>query len=301
LAHRGRTITLPSEVLGGDKSIFVKHLDRNIDNQALYDTFSLLGNIASCKVAGDLAGKSRGYGFVHYETKEAATQAIERVNGMRVGEQIVEVQPFKGAMVRKTASSGCNFVHYETEEAAKQAIARADGDGAGFTTVRRDGTPKVFFGACLAAARPAAALSQRARRQCGRVGGGPSKEEQHLACLAATRAALAAKCAAVEAALGSLQRDQPGDLVGVVARDGGVLEAVVDSGAEESVAPPGFFAAEMVPSPMSKAGGKYRAANGTRIRNLGQQKVAFTTAEGHKCTMPFQVAEDRQRQDGQDD
>jgi RNA recognition motif-containing protein len=111
LAHRGRTITLPSEVLGGDKSIFVKHLDRNIDNQALYDTFSLLGNIFSCKVAGDLAGKSRGYGFVHYETKEAATQAIERVNGLQIGEKIVEVQPFKGAMVRKTASSGCNFVH----------------------------------------------------------------------------------------------------------------------------------------------------------------------------------------------
>ncbi len=42
---------------------------------------------------------------------------------------------------------------------------------------------------------------------------------------------------------------------------------------------------------MSKAGGKYLAANGTRIRNLGQQKVAFTTAEGHKRLMPFQVAE----------
>ena len=64
----------------------------------------------------------------------------------------------------------------------------------------------------------------------------------------------------------------------------------MDSGAEESVAPPGFFAAAMVPSPMSKAGGKYRAANGTRIRNLGQQQVAFTSAEGHKCAMPFQVA-----------
>ncbi len=69
------------------------------------------------------------------------------------------------------------------------------------------------------------------------------------------------------------------------------MEAVVDSGAEESVAPPGFFVAPVVPSPMSKAGGKYRAANGTRIRNLGQQKVAFSTAEGHQCAMPFQVAE----------
>ena len=73
-------------------------------------------------------------------------------------------------------------------------------------------------------------------------------------------------------ALGSLQRDLPGSLVGAVAREGGVLEAVVDSGAEESVAPPGFFAAEMVPSPMSKAGGKYRAANGTRIRNWASRR-----------------------------
>ena len=111
----------------------------------------------------------------------------------------------------------------------------------------------------------------------------------HQACLVATRAALAARRA--EAALGSLQRDLPGSLVGAVARESGMVEAVVDSGAEESVAPPGFFAAAMVPSPMSKAGGKYRAANGTRIRNLGQQQVAFTSAEGHKCAMPFQVAE----------
>ena len=116
------------------------------------------------------------------------------------------------------------------------------------------------------------------------------EEARHLACLAAARAALAARTVA----LSSLQRDLPGGALAAVALEGGapgVLEAVVDSGAEESVAPLGFFAADMVPSPMSKAGGRYRAANGTRIRNLGQQRVAFTIAEGHKCVMPFQVAE----------
>ena len=39
-------------------------------------------------------GKSRGYGFVHYETDEAANQAIERVNGMQIGEQTVQVSRF---------------------------------------------------------------------------------------------------------------------------------------------------------------------------------------------------------------
>jgi hypothetical protein len=42
---------------------------------------------------------------------------------------------------------------------------------------------------------------------------------------------------------------------------------------------------------MSRAGGKYRAANGARIPNLGQVKVPFINEEGVKCGIMFQVAE----------
>ena len=70
-----------------------------------------------------------------------------------------------------------------------------------------------------------------------------------------------------------------------------MIEAVVDSGAEESVVPPGLFPGAVSPSPMSQAHRKYRSANGTRIPNLGQQKVAFSSSEGHRCRMPFQVVE----------
>eukprot|EP00448_Togula_jolla_P003047 CAMPEP_0170595252 /NCGR_PEP_ID=MMETSP0224-20130122/14457_1 /TAXON_ID=285029 /ORGANISM="Togula jolla, Strain CCCM 725" /LENGTH=630 /DNA_ID=CAMNT_0010919409 /DNA_START=125 /DNA_END=2017 /DNA_ORIENTATION=- len=84
----------PSLRKSGAGNIYVKNLDRNIDNKALYDTFSLFGNILSCKVAADAHGKSYGYGFVHYETEEAAKQAIQRVNGMQIGEKTVQVCQF---------------------------------------------------------------------------------------------------------------------------------------------------------------------------------------------------------------
>ncbi len=74
-------------------------------------------------------------------------------------------------------------------------------------------------------------------------------------------------------------------------RGGRVIEAVVDSGAVHSVTPPSLFPGKMCPSPWSRAGRGYRAANGTGIKNLGQTQVPFRTAEGHKCHLPFQVAE----------
>lgn len=75
----------------GQGNVFIKNLDTAIDNKALHDTFAAFGNILSCKVAQDEQGNSKGYGFVHYETDEAANQAIKHVNGMLLNEKKVYV------------------------------------------------------------------------------------------------------------------------------------------------------------------------------------------------------------------
>merc|ERR1712107_908859 len=50
--------------------------------------------ILSCKVAQDADGGSKGYGFVHFETEEAAMNAIQKVNGMLLNEKKVFVGRF---------------------------------------------------------------------------------------------------------------------------------------------------------------------------------------------------------------
>lgn len=92
----------------GVGNVFIKNLDKSIDNKALYDTFSTFGNILSCKIMTDEHAKSKGYGFVHFETNEAAEAAIKHVNNMLINDKKVFVGRFLSKGQRNETSSSQN-------------------------------------------------------------------------------------------------------------------------------------------------------------------------------------------------
>lgn len=99
----------PSMRRSGVGNIFVKNLHESIDNKQLFDTFSLFGNILSCKVVTDKAtGLSQGYGYVHYETAEAAKSAIEKLDGMLIDGKEVQVGEFLRRDTRPDAQAFTN-------------------------------------------------------------------------------------------------------------------------------------------------------------------------------------------------
>jgi polyadenylate-binding protein len=76
-------------------NIFIKNLDKSIDNKRLYDTFSRFGNILSCKISMDANMQSKGFAFVHFENEESALKAIEEVNGFFLESKKVFVGKFE--------------------------------------------------------------------------------------------------------------------------------------------------------------------------------------------------------------
>ena len=98
----------PSIRKTGLGNVFIKNLDKQLDNRHLNDTFSAFGNIVSCKVATDDAGVSKGYGYVQYETKEEAENAIGKVNGMLICDKKVFVGHFVPKQEREKSINSDN-------------------------------------------------------------------------------------------------------------------------------------------------------------------------------------------------
>jgi len=81
----------------------LQNLAESIDNAGLHDLFQKYGNVLSSKVVVYEDGKSKGYGFVQFESEESANYAIEKLNGSTVRDKQMYVKLFNisGQMVIK--------------------------------------------------------------------------------------------------------------------------------------------------------------------------------------------------------
>ena len=69
------------------------------------------------------------------------------------------------------------------------------------------------------------------------------------------------------------------------------ITVTIDSGAVDSVGPKTMATDIGIrDTPASRAGLKYRAANGTSIDNLGEKSIQGVTMQGNKVVMTFQIA-----------
>lgn len=144
----------PSLRRSGVGNIFIKNLDKMIDNKQLYDTFSQFGNILSCKIVKDEKANSKGYGFVHFESEEAAVAAIDQVNGMLLNDRKVFVGRFKnrGDRVREMGDRSRQFTNVYlknlpedfTEEELSELVAKYGGTMSVKLMKSEDGKSKGF-------------------------------------------------------------------------------------------------------------------------------------------------------------
>ncbi|XP_037495543.1 polyadenylate-binding protein 4 [Jatropha curcas] len=132
----------------GTGNIYIKNLDKAIDNKALHDTFSAFGSILSCKVATDSLGQSLGYGFVQFDNEESAKNAIDKLNGMLLNDKQVYVGPFLRKQERESAIDKATFnnvyVKNLSETTTEEDLKKIFGEYGTITSavVMRDGNGK---------------------------------------------------------------------------------------------------------------------------------------------------------------
>ncbi len=77
-------------------NIYVSNLSFNVQDEDLKDFFAEYGEVSSAKVINDkFTGRSRGFGFVEMPDNEAATKAIQGLDGANADGRTMKVTEAK--------------------------------------------------------------------------------------------------------------------------------------------------------------------------------------------------------------
>ena len=66
-------------------NLFIFHIPAEWKDEELRQRFEQFGQLVSCKISTDEGGRSRGFGFVGFTTREAAANAVQAMNGSPCG------------------------------------------------------------------------------------------------------------------------------------------------------------------------------------------------------------------------
>merc|ERR1719316_727718 len=73
------------------RKIYIGNLPREINELVLRNMFEPFGAVESSNVVKDPTGKLHGYGFILFREKTAVEKAIQAMNGMLIGSNIIKV------------------------------------------------------------------------------------------------------------------------------------------------------------------------------------------------------------------
>merc|ERR1712230_66859 len=80
----------------GGVNLYVKYLDDAIDDSRLKKEFKKFGNVTSAKVMLDLQGRSKGFGFVCFDSQESSVRAMTEMNS-----KMIEGKPLYVALAQR--------------------------------------------------------------------------------------------------------------------------------------------------------------------------------------------------------
>src|SRR6266567_4044827 len=87
--------------------IYVGHISGTVTEEEVRKLFSVVGTVSSVHLVTDPgSGESRGCGYVRMSTEEEAREAIDLLNGARLGDRLIVVKNAPPKNFKKPGSSG---------------------------------------------------------------------------------------------------------------------------------------------------------------------------------------------------